>query len=106
MVHPAYVVRRDGPDEDRARAGVTDRVTRRSTERPIGGPIRHSQTVSKEFTMQSSSILDRARSLRVLLAALLIGVLGLIGAAPAGTTSAGGAHDEGERPTIVLVHGS
>ena len=52
--------------------------------------------------MHSSPITRRTRFVRLALATVLIGVFGFIGAGPAASTSA----DVGERPTIVLVHGS
>ncbi|MGD9997335.1 MAG: alpha/beta fold hydrolase [Ilumatobacteraceae bacterium] len=59
----------------------------------------------------------RSRSVRLVLAAVLIGVLGLVSVGPASITSAGGAarsspastplaRHHRDRPTIVLVHGS
>jgi pimeloyl-ACP methyl ester carboxylesterase len=55
----------------------------------------------------------RSRSVRLVLAAVLIGVLGLVSVGPAAITSAGGApasaplaRHHRDRPTIVLVHGS
>lgn len=56
--------------------------------------------------MYSPPITRRARSVRVALAMVLIGVLGLIGVTPGTTTSAGGGGPFRDRPTIVLVHGS
>jgi hypothetical protein len=46
------------------------------------------------------------RPVRFALASILIGLVGLIGVGPAGTTSASPADRQGARPTIVLVHGS
>src|SRR5262245_52976472 len=56
--------------------------------------------------MHRFPIAGRARSIRVLLASILIAVLGFISVGPAGITPAGAGNNEGERPTIVLVHGS
>ena len=55
--------------------------------------------------MHSPPATRRTRSLRVALATILIGVLGVLAAGPAATTSANSG-DHGIRPTIVLVHGS
>jgi pimeloyl-ACP methyl ester carboxylesterase len=55
--------------------------------------------------MHTSPITRRTISVRVILATILIGVLGLISAGPNAITSASG-HPSRERPTIVLVHGS
>jgi pimeloyl-ACP methyl ester carboxylesterase len=55
--------------------------------------------------MHIPPITRRPLSVRVILATIVIGVLGLIGAGPTPITSAGGNPHE-VRPTIVLVHGS
>ena len=56
--------------------------------------------------MHTPPITRRTLSVRVLLATILIGVLGLISVGAAATTSASGGDPVRDRPTIVLVHGS
>ena len=57
--------------------------------------------------MQSPPHTRRAlTAIRVVLAVILVAALGLIGGAPAATTSASGGEHMSARPTIVLVHGS
>ena len=56
--------------------------------------------------MVLSTITQRMRHLRVVLAAMLIGIVGLVGIGLAPSPSASGAGQLRTRPTIVLVHGS
>ena len=56
--------------------------------------------------MHPPAITRRRLVVRVALAAILIGVLGLIGVGPSTTTSAGSGDHFHSRPTVVLVHGS
>jgi pimeloyl-ACP methyl ester carboxylesterase len=56
--------------------------------------------------MQSPPTTRGARAVRLLLATMLVGVLGLASAGAAASTSADSGDHRQDRPTIVLVHGS